>query len=342
MTDSHSDPRLLQAGNVTLADVARVAGVSPITVSRVLNDPDKVKSTTQEKVKAAIRQIGYVPNMLAGGLVSSKSKLIIVLVPSIAHRVFVNTIQNFTEQMSIAGYHVVLSQTFFDNHSELEQIQTILSRRPDGVVLTTPLISADARALLRSRSTPVVEVWDYYDDPIDAVVGFSHIELGKAMAQAMLDKGYRRIGLIWVDDKRGSLRLAACEQRLLDAGAEVTSVQRISPPVSVGEGRKAMQQLIDQGNVPAAIICSNDLITLGAVSALLAAGIAIPEQVALIGFGDIDFAAHVYPSLSTFQVQSADIGKTAALMLLARIEKGVPRGTLKHNMGFQFEDRETS
>lgn len=229
MTDSHSDPRLLQAGNVTLADVARVAGVSPITVSRVLNDPDKVKSTTQEKVKAAIRQIGYVPNMLAGGLVSSKSKLIIVLVPSIAHRVFVNTIQNFTEQMSIAGYHVVLSQTFFDNHSELEQIQTILSRRPDGVVLTTPLISADARALLRSRSTPVVEVWDYYDDPIDAVVGFSHIELGKAMAQAMLDKGYRRIGLIWVDDKRGSLRLAACEQRLLDAGAEVTSVQRISP-----------------------------------------------------------------------------------------------------------------
>ncbi len=329
-------------GNVTLADVARTAGVSPITVSRVLNDPDKVKAKTQEKVKAAIREIGYVPNMLAGGLVSSKSKLVIVLVPSIAHRVFVNTIQNLTEQMSSAGYQVLLSQTFFENQSELEQIETILSRRPDAIVLTTPLFSVDARALLRARNTPVVEVWDYYDDPIDAVVGFSHTELGVAMAQAMIDKGQRRVGLIWVDDQRGSLRLAACEQHLIERGVEVTSVQRINPPVSVGEGRKAMQHLIDEDNIPTGVICSNDLITLGAVSALKASGIAVPSRVALIGFGDIDFAAHVSPSLSTFQVQSTDIGKIAAQMLLARLEKGAQRGTLKQNLGFQFEDRETS
>ncbi|MGY0564125.1 MAG: substrate-binding domain-containing protein, partial [Paraglaciecola chathamensis] len=152
----------------------------------------------------------------------------------------------------------------------------------------------------------------------------------------------RRVGLIWVDDQRGSLRLAACERHLLDTGIEVTSVQRINPPVSVGEGRKAMQQLIDEDNIPSGVICSNDLITLGAVSALQASQINVPEQVALIGFGDIDFAAHVSPSLSTFQVQSAEIGKTAAAMLLARIEKGADRGSLKENLGFQFEDRETS
>jgi LacI family gluconate utilization system Gnt-I transcriptional repressor len=335
-------PSHKEHSQITLLDVAKHAGVSPITVSRVLNDPDKVKAKTQEKVKAAIKEIGYVPNMLAGGLVSSRSKLIVVVVPSIAHRIFVTSIHRITERMTQAGYQVLLSQTFFDTDSEYEQIQKVLSRQPDAVVLTTPLVSEDARALLISRQVPVVEIWDYHDHPIDAMVGFSHVALGQAMAKVMLDKGHQRFSLIWVDDTRGQVRCRACQHYLEHAGATIESVMLIKPPVSVVEGKKAMASLLDEGVQSSAVICSNDLITQGAVACLLERGIQIPEQVALVGFGNIDFTAHVYPSLSTFSVTNEAIGDIASDMLLKRLSGEAAPQTLKHDIGFTFEDRGTS
>ncbi len=342
MLESSLKPPALRSAPVTLDDVARLAQVSAITVSRVINRPGMVSERTAKRVRKAIDKIGYVPNLAAGSLVSQRSRLVIVVMPSIANHVFVETIRHLSQALAKERYQLMLCQSGYSEQSEIELVDTLLSRRPDGLVLTTALSNESARQRLINRDLPVVEAWELKDQPIDAVVGFSHAAAGAAMAAHMLAKGYRRFGLVWSNDARAASRLHACRATLLAAGATVLETVLVEVPVSVGYGRSGLTQILDHHSDIDAVICSIDLLAQGVLAEAQARGLRVPEQLGVMGFGDLDFAAHIQPPLTTVRADGARIGQLAAQFLLQRIEGRVGRGELVEDVGFEIVERGTA
>ena len=193
-------------GNVTLADVAMLAGVSPITVSRVVNRPELVTAETLEHVKKVIERTGYVPNLLAGGLASRRSRLVAAVVPSITNAIFVDSVQAFTDRLWEAGYQVLLGLSGYPATREEALLGAVLSRRPDAILLTGINHSLEVRQRLLAARIPIVEMWDMTPTPIDMLVGFSHEKVGEAVARHLLAKGHLRLGLVTADDERALAR----------------------------------------------------------------------------------------------------------------------------------------
>ncbi len=153
------------SGRITLADVAKLAGVSAITASRALNTPDQVSPDTLQRIREAVERTGYVPNMLAGGLASARSRLVAAVVPTVAGPVFLETIQALTDALAESGYQLMLGQGGYANSREDALLDAIIGRRPDGIVLTGIMHSAEGRRRLLAAGIPVVETWDLTPDP---------------------------------------------------------------------------------------------------------------------------------------------------------------------------------
>ncbi|MGN8031625.1 LacI family DNA-binding transcriptional regulator [Pseudomonas sp. 22082] len=332
----------LKPVTATLNDVAKMAKVSPITVSRVINRPELVSEKTQKKVRNAIRKTGYVPNLLAGALVSQRSRLVIVVVPNIANRAFVDTVTELGKRLAAARYQLLLSQSDLGENHESELIDTILARRPDGIVLTRRLRSEAARAKLIARGTPVVETWELTSAPIDTVVGFSHEAVGQAMASHVVERGYRRVGLLWSDDDRAARRRQACISTLEQAGVEIVACEVEAAPVNMGHGRQAMARLLEAKVSLDAVICSIDLLAQGAMAEAVAQGLRIPHDLAVMGFGDLEFAAHTHPRLSTVNIDGGRIGLRTAELLLQRMDGTLARGEQVEDVGFSLVVREST
>ncbi|MBC7939723.1 MAG: LacI family DNA-binding transcriptional regulator, partial [Chitinophagaceae bacterium] len=194
------------SGAVTLHDVARLAGVAPITASRALNRPDRVSAEVLQKVGDAVARTGYVPNLLAGGLASTRSRLVAAVVPTIAGPVFLGFVQALTEALAERGYQLMLGQSGYTASREDALLEAIVGRRPDGVVLTGIMHSAQGRRRLLASGIPVVETWDLTPTPIDMLVGFSHVDVGRSVAQYLHAKGRRRLAVVAGDDERARRR----------------------------------------------------------------------------------------------------------------------------------------
>lgn len=334
-----SNPR--STGSVTLDDVAKLAGVSPITVSRVLNHPDKVAAKTLEKVRKAIALTGYVPNLLAGGLASRRSRLIAGIVPSIANTVYAETIKFFSEKMRDAGYQVLLGESGYNEEQEESLIATILGSRPDGVFLTGINHSARTKRLLLSAGIPVVETWDITPTPLDVVVGFSHQDIGRSVAEHLLARGFKRIAALSAEDQRAQVRQVAFLKALESHGFTDVAISTVPVPTSFPAGRIGMARLLDQGFIDGAVFCSSDTLAQGALTEIQSRGLDIPRQIALVGFGDQPYAAHTCPSLTTIRFDRALIGQKAAEALLLRFNgQEVERKVI--DVGFELIERETT
>ncbi len=300
---------------VKLSDVAAAAGVAPMTVSRVLNTPEQVAPDTAERVRAVIERLGYVPNLLAGGLSSRKSRIIAAIVPTIASPIFAASLGAFTDELDAAGYHVVLGLSGYGNGEEA-LVAAILGRRPDGLLLTGTEHSAATRRRLELAGVPVVEIWDLVDDPADMVVGFDHRAVGEAVAALFLAKGYRRFAAIGADDPRAVARRRGFIEAL-PPGALLLN-ETLPAPASIQGGRNAVAALPAEGE-PIGLFCSSDLSAVGAVIEAGARGIAVPDQLAVCGFGDLEVGRAMNPAVSTVSVDGAEIGRVAAQCLLARL-----------------------
>ncbi|MGK2907913.1 MAG: LacI family DNA-binding transcriptional regulator [Desulfuromonadales bacterium] len=327
-------------GSVTLDDVAKIAGVSPITVSRVLNHPDKVAQRTLEKVQHAISLTGYVPNLLAGGLASRKSRLIAAMVPSMANSVYAETITFFSKVLRDTGYQVLVGECGFSEEQEESLISAVLSRRPDGILLTGINHSSLCRRLLIGANIPVVETWDLTPTPLDVVVGFSHERIGQAVADFLVANGYRNIGMISATDHRAQIRQNAFIQTLAKSGIANVSVSNVPTPTNFKAGRDALACLLDGGFGEGAVFCSSDTLAQGALAEAHSRNLSIPDQLALVGFGDQPYAAHTYPSLTTVHFDRAEIGQRAAESLLKRInQEHVSEHVI--DVGFDIVERES-
>ncbi|AGW93543.1 MULTISPECIES: LacI family DNA-binding transcriptional regulator [Cupriavidus] len=320
--------------SVTLHDVAREAGVSLITASRALSNPGVVSEKTIARVQRAVEVTGYIPNLLAGGLKSRRSLTVAALVPNIAVAQFLPTIKALTDALDAAGYQLILGQTGYDHAREEALLGTMISRRPDGIIVTGLIHSQVSRDRLRRAGIPVVETWDLTDRPVDMAVGFSHVKVGSAIAGFFLGKGWRRLGIATGDDQRAAVRR---EGFLSTVGHEVPTAV-VPAPSSLALGRQALSELLARDPGIEAIYCSSDQLAQGVIVEALARGLRIPQDLAVCGFGDADFAAHMEPSLTTVQVDGAHIGKLAARMLLDRC-RGETVAEPVVDVGFRIVER---
>ena len=321
----------------TLHDVAREAGVSAITASRALSNPGVVSDATIERVRDAVARTGYIPNLLAGGLKSKRSMTVAGLVPVISVPQFLPTIRAMTETLDAEGYQLILGQSGYDHSREEKLLNTMISRRPDGIVITGLVNSSAAREQLLRLGIPVVEMWDLSDRPLDMVVGFSHLKAGSAVAGYFLGKGWRRLGIATGDDRRALTRR---DGFCAAVGHDVPTVL-VPAPSSLEMGRKAMAELLQKDPKIEAVYCSSDGFAQGAIIEAQSRGLRVPEDLAVCGFGDADFAAHLSPSLTTVQVDGAEIGRRAAQLIIDRCA-GRPVTQKVVDVGFRIVEREST
>lgn len=327
-----------RSGGITLRDVAKLAGVSVITASRALNTPHVVSPEALERVRDAVLRTGYVPNLLAGGLASNRSRLVAALVPTIAGPVFLETIQALTEELDAAGFQLMLGQSGYARAREDALLDAIIGRRPDGIVLTGILRSPEGRRRLLASGIPVVETWDLTPTPIDMLVGFSHEQVGEAVARYLRAKGYRRPAIVTADDQRASLRRAGFERQARRLKMAVAPVHAVPAPSNLANGRTALAELLRERPATDSVFCSSDVLAHGVLTEAHARGLAIPGDLAVLGFGDLAFAAHTHPALTTVRIDGTAIGRQAARFIIDRAA-GVDPGERVRDIGFSIVER---
>jgi LacI family gluconate utilization system Gnt-I transcriptional repressor len=319
--------------------VAALAGVTRITVSRYLREPNKVAPETAEKIRDAVASVGYVPNMHAGNLSSGRSKVVAALIPGINQSVFADTVQGLSDGLAGTGFELLLTTTGYDVHREEAQLRALIGWAPAAVVVTgrdhTPAtlrLLADAQ----NSGTPVVAIWDDRQPEGASIefacIGFQHEAVGRAMARRLLQRGHRHLGFIQshaLSDSRAEERAAAFADELMRSGANITLL-RAGPGDQLEAGRQAVAALLAPTNPPiTAAAFANDNLACGALLECTANGIPVPERISLLGFGDLPIGRQLSPDLSTVKLPRVEIGTAAAQSLLQALRNDrAPQGAV--------------
>lgn len=334
--------RAARPTTVTALDVARLAGVSAITVSRALNTPDQLTEATLLRVRQAIEQTGYVPNLLAKSLnANTSARLVAAVVPTISGPIFSASVQALTEALAQHGYQLMLGQTGYADSREDDLLDAIIGRRPDGIVLTGVMHSARGRKRLVACGIPVVETWDLTSHPIDMLVGFSHEQVGHVVCDAFHAKGRRKLGLITARDVRAERRGQAFTQRAEALDLSTVGHAYAPAPGTLAGGRAALAALLADRPDTDAVFCSSDMLALGVLTEAQARGLDVPRALAVIGFGDLDFAASLHPALSTVRIDGVAIGGQAARFIIDRSENRDVQDRIV-DVGFELIERASS
>lgn len=308
------------SGAITLQDVAKLAGVAPITASRAINKPSAVSPDVLKKVLAAVERTGYVPNRMAGGLASSRSRIIAAVVPSTVMSVFMETVETLNNTLFDADYQLMLGQSSYSPEREEALLEAVIGRRPDGIFLAGILQPGRARTRLLASKIPVVESWDLTQTPIDMLIGFSHLEIGRAVAKHLIDKGRKRFAIVLAGDERADRRATAFKQAVKMQGLGEVFTVNVGDSRTLKSGRNAFIQILTGAPRTDAIFCSSDLLAMGVVTEAKSRGIEVPKGLSVMGFGDVPFGADIEPALSTVRINGGDIGRMAAQYLMDRAE----------------------
>jgi LacI family gluconate utilization system Gnt-I transcriptional repressor len=309
-------------GRTTLSDVALAAGVSPITVSRALRGERAVDPALVERVRAAARQLGYVPDPAARALASQRSSHVAVLVPMLSNALFVDVLEAVQRSLRPAGYQTLMGVTHYDAEEEELLLRELLMQRPAGLLVTGLARSDAARALIAQSGVPCVHLMEMSAAPGVYSVGFSQQEAGAEMTRHLLARGRRRIAFAAAQlDARTLQRLEGWRLELGAAGLHDPALEWLDPaPSSMALGARMFGQIVrGQPAVDAVFFCNDDLAQ-GALLAALRLGIAVPGQVAVAGFNDLTGSDQMLPALTTVRTPRAEIGTAAARMLLSLMQ----------------------
>ena len=303
-----------------MADVARLAGVSPMTVSRAFKRDGSVSDATRQAILDAADQLGYVFDSTASNLRSQRTDFVAVTVPSINNANFAETLRGLTEGLKERGLQILLGYTNYDMTEEERLVEQLLRRRPEAIVVTGGKHPDRCRRLLENAAIPVVETWDLPAHPIGHVVGFSNAEAVRGMVDHFVARGLTRIAFIGGDadrDTRGTDRRAGFIAAMTAHGLDATRLIAAGvPPISMREGAQAMARLLESMPDTEAVICVSDLSAFGALTECQRRGIAVPDRIAIAGFGDYEIASICVPPLTTIDPHPHRIGTETANLIL--------------------------
>jgi LacI family gluconate utilization system Gnt-I transcriptional repressor len=328
---------------VTLNDVARRADVSPVTVSRVLRDPDKVSESLRTRVQAAVRELAYIPNQLASALASARTGRVAVIVPSFTNGVFDDYLRAAHDMFVPAGFQVlVLNSNYAPGHEE-KTIATALGQYPEAIILAGIDQTAQAKRSLRQAGIPVVQTMEISPDPIDINIGLSHFDAGYAAARHLFELGHRDVGHIAAPlDSRARKRVAGYMRAVREFGAAPT-VASVDSPSSVALGGSLLAELMDRAPATTAVFCGNDNLALGVLFECQRRQIRVPDDLSIIGFNDLEFSGSACPSLSTVATPRYEMAQRAAEIILdiVRGSEKRPEGR-QIDLGFRVVKREST
>jgi LacI family gluconate utilization system Gnt-I transcriptional repressor len=309
----------------TMSDVAKLAGVSSMTVSRALRSGTSASAKTRAKIQAAADELGYVLDSTAAGLSTRKTGFVAVTIPSINNANFAQTVQGLTEGLREANLQVLLAYTGYSLQEEERMVQGLLQRRPEAIVVTGGVHSDKCRRYLAESGVPVVEMWDMPATPINHVVGFSNKQAGKTMAQFLQQQGFRKIGFIGGNaaiDVRGYDRRRGFLEALDAYGLERHRYWQSDQPVlTMEEGASAMETLLEQYPDTEAVMCASDLSAFGAMMTCVRQGLSVPDDMAICGFGAYDISGNSVPEITTLDVSALSIGTETARIIVAALSK---------------------
>ncbi len=300
----------------TMQDVARLSGVSAMTVSRALKQGTHVSEQTRAKILNAVEELGYVLDKSAGSLSSRKTGFVAAIIPSINNSNFADTSRGITDELEGSDLQLLLGYTDYSTAREEKLIGEMLRRRPEGIILTGGNHTAGARRMLEGAGIPVVETWELPEKPIDQAVGFSNSEAMSLLVRSLAKKGYRKFGYIGgstLRDARGNMRRDGVIRSLDELG--LASDRMISfgvPPISMEQGSQAIVRMLNRWPDTEVVVCVSDLLAFGAMAECQRLGMKVPDDIAFAGFGDYQISAYCHPKITTVHVDCYGIGKVAA------------------------------
>ena len=320
----------MSASNVTIRDVAQRVGVSPMTVSRVINDSALVSPETRRRVEEAISELGYVPSRLARGLSAKRTGTLAVIVPDVANPFFTLIVRGAEDVARRAGYRVILCDTRADLGVEREVVEEMIAHRVEGILIAP--VSDRSREHLRRLAkfaVPFVLVDRTVPDiSADAVLGDS-AEGAQRLVEHLLSLGHRQIGLIVETDEVSTARdrRRGYEAALEGAGVPVDPALIVEATVDPAGGFEGMRRLLELDDRPTAVFTVNNLVALGAIEAVRAAELEVPDDLALVCFDDIEYASRLYPFLTVMEQPAETFGTLGTQLLVERIEGRAPDRT---------------
>ncbi len=322
---------------ITMKEVAKAAGVAPMTVSRAFKSNSAVNADTRARVMKAAEELGYVFDSAASNLRSRKSGFVAAIIPSLNNANFAATIGAMSSVLEQHGLQILLGYTGYSIDEEERLIAQLLRRSPEAIVLTGGHHTDRARKLLANATVPIVETWDLPENPVEHVVGFSNTTAMRELVDHLVQTGFDRIAFLGGDatgDLRGQARLAGFLEALGRHGLDASRLVCAGPaPIGMREGALAMADLLGRFPDTEAVVCVSDLSAFGALTECQRRGIRVPEDIAIAGFGAYDISAYAHPTLTTIEAFSTEIGrKTGQLIVRLLRSDGPPAGPQKEEI----------
>jgi LacI family transcriptional regulator len=331
--------------NATIKDVARLSGVSSMTVSRVINDSERVSPETRQRVERAIAELGYVPSRLARGLIRQKTGTLALIVPDVANPFFTLVVRGAEDVARRAGYRMILCDTRADLTIEREVMEEMIAHRVEGIAIA-PVSDRSKGHLLRlerfgvqfvliDRTVPGVEC--------DVVVGDS-VGGARRLVEHLISLGHRRIGFITEGDEVSTARdrRLGYVDALESAGVPLDAALIVRSTPDAQGGLDGMRRLLELDDPPTAVFTVNNLVAVGAIEAVRADDLEVPDDIALVCFDDIEYASRLYPFLTVMAQPAETLGTLGTQLLLERIEGRAPDQRRLVVLPAQFMVRQSS
>ena len=311
----------------TLQDVADLAAVSTATVSRCLNNSGHVTEKTRLKVQQAIQTLGYSPNFGAQALAAKRTNTIGAIIPTMENAIFARGIQAFQETLAENGITLIIASCSYRPELEEEQIRSLVARGADALLLIGQSRPAATYQFLARRNIPYVLAWAHKKESQHCYIGFDNQAAAQTITRQVLELGHRNLGVIvglTRNNDRARDRITGIEHAIADYGAQTAPLQVIEAEYTFQEGAKALDQLLANPTPPTAVICGNDVLAVGAVKRAKQLGLAVPEDLSITGFADIEVSELIDPELTTVHVPHREMGIAAAKSLIAMLKTQTP------------------
>lgn len=332
------------SGSATIQDVAERAGVTAMTVSRALRRPDKVADDTCARIRKAIDELDYIPNLSAGSLASRVSRIVGIIVPSMSHSIFAETLQVMTQAFEAEGYRALIACNSYSLEREEALVRTLLSHRPDALVVTGHTHTEKTRRMLTAAAIPIVEMWNLGSRPIGMMVGIDNERASNCMTRHLLEDGRRNIALVVshaANNDRSQARIRGFRSALAEFGLDAEAAPVVETQIDYGAGAHAVLEVLQRNPRTDAIFLASDILATGGLLRLTQDGVEIPENIAVAGFDDAELSRLVRPALTTIRMDRARIGETAARLILAQL-RGEAIDERVVDVGFQLVRRESA
>ncbi|MCS3423507.1 DNA-binding LacI/PurR family transcriptional regulator [Rahnella sp. BIGb0603] len=308
-------------GRVTLADVAQLAGVGSMTVSRALRTPEQVSDKLREKIEEAVSQLGYLPNQAASSLASASSNTIAMIVPSLSESGCAEMFAGLQKVLQPAGYQIMLAESQHRIEREEKLLETLLSYNLAAAILLSVEHSANVRQWLDNLTIPVLEIGALTDSPIDMNIGIDYVEAMFQLTQTVVAKGYQNIGMLCANQEQWIFQqhLQGWRKAMLKAHMSPHRVINAAEPACFSTGAQQLPEFLLAWPEIDVLVCVSDDLACGALYECQRRRIKVPDDLAVVGFGNADVSKVCQPPLTTIAIPHKEIGIRAAQALLARI-----------------------